>query len=53
MQKFFGFYWTLPVNWTGFQSLPRNVDEAADASRTIRISATTCVVGSRTQAGCS
>ena len=36
MQKFFGFYWTLPVNWTGFQSLPRNVDEAADASRTIR-----------------
>jgi len=35
-KKFLGFYWTLPVPWTGFQALPRNVDEAAQASTTIR-----------------
>lgn len=30
-----GFYWTLPVPWAGFESLPRDVDAAADASLTI------------------
>ena len=24
-----GFYWTLPVNWTGFRRLPDDVDAAA------------------------
>ena len=31
-----GFYWTLPVPWTGFTSLPSDIDEAAKVSRTIR-----------------
>lgn len=31
-----GFYWTRPVNWAGFTRLPRDVEEAAQASRTIR-----------------
>jgi hypothetical protein len=31
-----GFYWTLPVPWAGFLSLPKDVDEAAAASRTVR-----------------
>jgi hypothetical protein len=35
-QAFVGFYWTLPVNWTGFRSLPKDVEEAAAKSRTIR-----------------
>lgn len=30
-----GFYWTLPVPWAGFRGLPRDVDAAARASRTI------------------
>jgi hypothetical protein len=33
---YLGFYWTLPVNWAGFTSLPKDADEAAKASRTIR-----------------
>lgn len=33
---YFAFYWTLPVPWAGFTSLPKDVDEAAKASRTIR-----------------
>lgn len=37
-QRYFGFYWTLPVPWVGFTSLPDNVDEAEAASRTIRYS---------------
>lgn len=31
-----GFYWTLPVPWIGFTTLPKSVDEAAAASRSIR-----------------
>ena len=31
-----GVYWTLPVNWAGFQDLPPDVNAAAAASRTIR-----------------
>ena len=31
-----GFYWTLPVPWSGFTTLPDNIDEAAAKSRTIR-----------------
>jgi hypothetical protein len=34
--KFLGFYWTLPVPWAGFQSLPNDVDAAAKQSHTIR-----------------
>lgn len=34
--RFVGVYWTLPVNWAGFRSLPRDVDGAAAASKTIR-----------------
>ena len=29
------FYWTLPVPWLGFTTLPKSVDEAAAASRSI------------------
>lgn len=36
MRRYVGFYWTLPVPWAGFQSLPDDVDEAAEQSRTIR-----------------
>lgn len=35
-EKYFAFYWTLPVPWAGFTSLPGDVDEAAEISRTIR-----------------
>jgi hypothetical protein len=35
-KDYLGFYWTLPVNWRNFHSLPANVDDAAKASRTIR-----------------
>ncbi|MFC3061672.1 hypothetical protein [Paenirhodobacter populi] len=35
-QKYFAFYWTLPVPWVGFTSLPADVDAAAEVSRTIR-----------------
>lgn len=31
-----GFYWTLPVPWIGFTTLPKSVDDAATASRAIR-----------------
>lgn len=34
--NFIGFYWTLPVPWAGFTSLPDDPDAAAKASRTIR-----------------
>lgn len=34
--QFVGFYWTLPVNWASFRSLPDDVEAAAVASRTIR-----------------
>ncbi len=30
------FYWTLPVPWTGFRALPRDIEQAARSSRTIR-----------------
>lgn len=33
---YFAFYWTLPVPWAGFDRLPKDVDAAAEASRTIR-----------------
>ena len=36
MQRFIGFYWTLPVPWAGFTSLPPDVDAAAARSATIR-----------------
>lgn len=36
MQKFIGFYWTLPVPWAGFRTLPKDAGEAAAKSRTIR-----------------
>jgi hypothetical protein len=35
-KAFVGFYWTLPVNWSGFRSLPRDVEAASAKSRTIR-----------------
>lgn len=35
---YFAFYWTLPVPWVGFTSLPDDIDAAEDASRTIRYS---------------
>lgn len=34
-----GFYWTLPVPWTGFTELSENIDEAATQSQTIRYQA--------------
>jgi Recombinase len=34
--RFIGFYWTLPVPWAGFTSLPPSVDAAAEVSRSIR-----------------
>lgn len=34
-RKAIGFYWTLPVPWARFTSLPEDVDEAAKASQTI------------------
>lgn len=33
---YLAFYWTLPVTWAGFRDLPKEVDAAAKASRTIR-----------------
>ncbi|MCE5972434.1 recombinase family protein [Sinirhodobacter sp. WL0062] len=36
MRNAVGFYWTLPVPWAGFTELPKDIDEAAKASRTIR-----------------
>lgn len=33
---YLAFYWTLPVNWAGFTTLPQNTDDAAKVSRTIR-----------------
>lgn len=35
-QSFVGVYWTLPVNWIGFRTLPLGIEQAASASRTIR-----------------
>lgn len=34
--NYIGFYWTLPVKWAGFTTLPPDADEAAKVSRTIR-----------------
>lgn len=31
-----GFYWTLPVPWAGFTTLPAQIDDAAAISKTIR-----------------
>lgn len=36
VNRFVGFYWTLPVYWAGFQWLPPNAEAAAAKSRTIR-----------------
>ncbi|MDV7145638.1 hypothetical protein R3X27_23390 [Tropicimonas sp. TH_r6] len=36
MQRYVGFYWTLPVPFADFTSLPENVAEAAASSRTVR-----------------
>ncbi|MBS8225743.1 recombinase family protein [Vannielia litorea] len=36
MPRYFGFYWTLPVPSVDFTALPKDVDEAAGQSRTIR-----------------
>ncbi|PCH75203.1 MAG: hypothetical protein COC12_01625 [Rhodobacteraceae bacterium] len=36
MRNAVGFYWTLPVPWAGFKSLPDDIDAAAKVSRTIR-----------------
>ena len=30
-----GFYWTLPVPWVGFRTVPKDINAAAKASRTI------------------
>ncbi|WP_018634177.1 hypothetical protein [Neomegalonema perideroedes] len=35
-QAYVGFYWTLPVPWAGFKTLPKDPVEAAAASLTIR-----------------
>ena len=35
MAAFVGFYWTLPVRWTGFLALPEDATEAAGISRTV------------------
>ena len=35
-RKFLGFYWTLPVPWAGFNALPKDINKAAEQSRTIR-----------------
>ena len=34
-RKAVGFYWTLPVPWAGFDTLPDDIELAAKASRTI------------------
>lgn len=34
--RYVGFYWTFPVLWIGFESLGKDVDEAARKSLTIR-----------------
>lgn len=36
MRNAAGFYWTLPVPWAGFTTLPEDIDAAASVSRTIR-----------------
>lgn len=36
MRNAVGFYWTLPVPWAGFTTLPDDIDAAAEISRTIR-----------------
>lgn len=36
MRNAVGFYWTLPVPWAGFTTLPEDIDTAAKLSRTIR-----------------
>lgn len=36
MRRFVGFYWTLPVPFAQFTSLPDDIDEAAKKSTTIR-----------------
>lgn len=36
MRNAVGFYWTLPVPWAGFTTLPDDIDAAAKVSRTIR-----------------
>ena len=35
MNRYVGLYWTLPVPWAGFTSLPKDPEAAAKASRTI------------------
>jgi len=35
MTRYVGLYWTLPVPWAGFTSLPKDSEGAAQASRTI------------------
>lgn len=35
MTRYVGLYWTLPVPWAGFTSLPQDPEAAAQASRTI------------------
>lgn len=36
MRSAVGFYWTLPVNWADFRSLPDDIEEAAKRSKTIQ-----------------
>ncbi len=36
MRSAVGFYWTLPVNWADFRSLPDDIEEAAKRSKTVR-----------------
>jgi hypothetical protein len=36
MRNAVAFYWTLPVPWAGFRTLPEEIDAAAKVSRTIR-----------------
>lgn len=35
-RPFVGFYWTMPVRWTGFVALPSEIEAAARVSKTIR-----------------
>lgn len=34
--RYVGFYWTMPVNWAGFRTLPTDPEAAAKKSKTIR-----------------
>ncbi len=35
-RRYIGFYWTRPVPWAGFTALPRDANDAAKMSMTVR-----------------